>query len=80
MSWVGLLHLFLMIVALVIGIAIFAWPKGTPKHKRFGRIFLAAMVVSNLAVLTIYRDAEQLGIFHYLALISLASLLSLIHI
>ena len=74
MSVPGLLHVALMAAALALGAALLARPKGDAGHRRLGRVFVAAMVVSNLAVLAIYRDAGRPGVFHLLALVSLLSL------
>ncbi|MGJ8585786.1 MAG: DUF2306 domain-containing protein [Marinosulfonomonas sp.] len=78
MSLLGLLHFVLMIGALAIGARVFLLPKGTPRHKQLGRIFFAGMLISNLVVLTIYRDSGQLGIFHVLAVVSVVSLIAAI--
>ncbi|SHG87378.1 hypothetical protein [Cognatishimia maritima] len=78
MTILGVLHLTLMISVFVIGVRVFATRKGTGSHKRLGRIFVAMMVVSNLAVFGIYEDSATLGIFHYLAIVSLISLFAAI--
>jgi uncharacterized membrane protein len=76
MSLLGLLHFVLMIGSLAIGAGIFLMPKGTPRHKKLGRIFFAGMLVSNVVVLTIYQDSGQPGIFHVLAIVSVVSLIA----
>jgi len=70
----GLLHFALMIASLAIGAAIFLMSKGTPRHKVLGRVFIVGMLVSNMVVLTIYRDSGQPSIFHVLAIVSIVSL------
>lgn len=63
-----------MIGSLGLGAGIILMPKGTSRHKRLGRIFVAGMLLSNTVVLGIYEDSDQPGIFHALAIISLVSL------
>ena len=58
------------------GAAVFLKPKGTPEHKRLGRMFFAAMLISNLLVLTIYSDTGQPSVFHMLAVVSILSLIA----
>ena len=76
MSFLGLLHFALMIGSLAIGASVFLIQKGTPRHKHLGRIFVAGMLISNVAVLTIYQDSSQPGIFHLLAIVSAMSLIA----
>ena len=78
MTLLGLVHIILMIGALGLGVSVFLLPKGTRQHKRLGRIFFAGMLISNVVVLGIYEDSKQLGTFHILAVISLASLVGAI--
>ncbi len=75
MTSLGQLHFILMIGALGLGASVIALPKGTPLHQRLGRIFVAGMLGSNFVVLSIFEDSVQLGVFHYLAIVSLVSLL-----
>ncbi|MXU65059.1 DUF2306 domain-containing protein [Oceanomicrobium pacificus] len=74
MTILGLMHLGLMIAALLLGAAILARRKGDGQHKRMGHLFVSMMVLSNLIVFGIHEDTEALGIFHYLAIVSLMSL------
>lgn len=71
----GIVHLTLAIAALGIGASILLSRKGTPTHKIHGRAFAAAMLTSNIVALAIYRDADRLGVFHFLAIISIASII-----
>lgn len=73
MTGAGLLHVLLMGAALAIGAGLFAQPKGTPAHRRSGRIFVAAVLISNLIVFTIYEDSRTPGVFHGLAVVSFLS-------
>lgn len=72
----GLLHLALALLALAIGARQLWRPKGTRAHRRWGWLFVGAMLVSNLVVLGIYEDSRGPGIFHVLAVVSLCSVTS----
>ena len=78
MTFLGYVHLFLMIVALGLGASILLMPKGTSRHVGLGRLFAAGMLVSNVIVLGIYEDTDQPGMFHLLAVISMISLVGAI--
>jgi len=68
------LHVLAASLALIVGLIVFALPKGTQRHRFFGRGYLALMLLVNGAALTIYEDSESgFGVFHYLALVSPAT-------
>jgi len=73
MGTMGLLHVAAALAALGLGLAILRTRKGTPRHRRHGRLFVLAMVAVNGAALTIYREGTP-SVFHALALVSLATL------
>jgi uncharacterized membrane protein len=67
---VGWLHLGASLLALAAGTLVLLLPKGTPVHKRRGRIYLLALLVTSVTALAIYRR----GIFffpHWLAIAAL---------
>lgn len=70
---VGLLHVGAGIAALLLGVAVAALPKGTRRHRRYGRAYLVAMVLMNFTALTIFELFGRFGPFHWLALFSLAT-------
>lgn len=51
----GWVHLLVSLAAMVLGGAMLAGPKGTAGHKTRGRVYVAAMVATNLTALGIYR-------------------------
>jgi uncharacterized membrane protein len=57
----GWAHLVASLVAIAIGAAVLVRPKGTAVHKARGRIYAAAIIVTNLTALAIYR----LGVFFF---------------
>ena len=66
----GWVHLVASLLALAAGIVVLLRPKGTPVHKRCGRICALSLLVTNVTALCIYRR----GIFffpHWLAIAAL---------
>ncbi|MBV8335955.1 MAG: hypothetical protein JO358_11090, partial [Alphaproteobacteria bacterium] len=64
---VGWVHLGASLLALAAGTLVLLRPKGTPVHKRRGRIYALALLVTSVTALGIYRR----GIFffpHWLAI------------
>jgi uncharacterized membrane protein len=67
---VGWVHLLASLAAMVVGGAMLVRPKGTAAHKARGRVYVAAMAVTNLTALGIYRN----GVFfsaHWFAVCAL---------
>ncbi|MBV8336966.1 MAG: hypothetical protein JO358_16320 [Alphaproteobacteria bacterium] len=66
----GWVHLAASLLALAVGILVLLRPKGTPVHKRRGRLYALALIVTSVTALGIYRR----GIFffpHWLAIAAL---------
>jgi uncharacterized membrane protein len=66
----GWVHLVAALAALAAGTLVLLRPKGTPVHKRRGRIYALSLLVTNVTALGIYRR----GIFffpHWLAIAAL---------
>lgn len=66
----GWVHFIASLIAIVAAMIVLARPKGTPAHKRCGRIYVAAILITSATALGIYR----FGIFffpHWLAIASL---------
>jgi uncharacterized membrane protein len=74
LSPVGLLHTLLGLAALVLGAAVLLARKGTPAHRRVGRLYALSMVALNATAFLIYRLFGGFGPFHAAALVSLATL------
>lgn len=70
----GLLHLLLSLIALITGAVVLIIPKGTKAHIRWGYVYFYAMLGLNATALTIYNLFGGWGIFHYAAVVSLASI------
>jgi uncharacterized membrane protein len=73
LSWLGWIHAVASIGALVAGALMLLRPKGTRQHRSVGRLYLIAMLVTNLTALGIYRR----GVFffpHWFALAALTAI------
>lgn len=74
MDYLGITHTLTAISALALGPAVFVRKKGTRLHKRLGYGYVASMLLLNATALMIYDLFDGFGIFHYAALLSLATL------
>jgi uncharacterized membrane protein len=72
---IGLAHLLLALLAIVFGAFVIASRKGTQKHKWLGRCYVGSMVAVNGSALMIYELFGGFGLFHWMALLSLLSVL-----
>ena len=73
LSWLGWIHAVASVGALATGALMLLGPKGTPQHRSGGRLYLIAMLVTNLTALGIYRN----GVFffpHWFALAALTAI------
>jgi len=68
----GWVHLVASLAALVVAAIILLCAKGTPIHKRRGRIYVAVILVTSTTALGIYR----LGVFFFPHWFAIASLLT----
>jgi uncharacterized membrane protein len=59
--------------ALVVGAAVLLLPKGTHTHRVIGTVYVLALVLVNVAALSLHRESA-FGVFHALAVVSLATL------
>jgi uncharacterized membrane protein len=72
----GLFHLTTALAALIFGIRIIFTAKGTLKHRWLGWGYLGSMILLNCSALLIYELKGTFGVFHWLALISLFTLMA----
>ncbi|MDU0371433.1 DUF2306 domain-containing protein [Hymenobacter endophyticus] len=73
-SPIGLVHLVSALLAMVAGAVVLLNRKGSPLHKRIGYLYVAAMLAVNATAFFIYRVTGHFGVFHWFALVSLASM------
>lgn len=73
-STTGLIHLLSAVLAMLAGAVVLLNQKGGHLHRRAGYLYVVAMLVVNATAFTIFRVTGNFGPFHWLALISLASL------
>jgi uncharacterized membrane protein len=55
---IGWVHTLASLIALVAGAVVLVRPKGTPAHRLRGRIYVLAMVATNLTSFAIYRQGK----------------------
>ena len=72
----GLIHLWCSVLALVAGTAVLGATKGTATHKRIGYVYCFAILGVNITAFMIYRLFGSFGIFHWMAVLSLLTLLA----
>jgi uncharacterized membrane protein len=72
----GFVHLLFSILALILGSWVLFSPKGTSSHKKAGYVYVVAMLGVNLTAFFMYRLFGHFGMFHWMALVSLATLLA----
>lgn len=66
-------HILAAISALGAGVAALLFPKGTHIHRVIGTAYVAALVVVNVAALSLHRE-HTFGVFHALAVASLVTI------
>lgn len=71
----GLAHLVTALLAIVIGAIVILTKKGTRRHKWIGRCYVGMMLAVNLTAFLIYELFGGFGLFHWMALISLLTVL-----
>ena len=67
----GWVHLVASLAALAAGMLVMLRPKGTPVHKRCGRVYALTLLVTSLTALGIYRR----GIFFFAHWLAIAALI-----
>ena len=65
-------HVMAAVLALLAGASVLLLPKGTRAHKALGAAYVVALVVVNVAALSLHRE-NAFGVFHVLAVISLVT-------
>ena len=66
-------HIAAAVSALLAGAAVLVRPKGTRTHRRVGTIYVLALVLVNVAALSLHRE-NAFGVFHALAVASLVTI------
>jgi len=72
----GLTHLAIALFAVVIGTLVVLSKKGTQRHRLLGRAYVGAMIGVNLTAFLIYELFGGFGLFHWMALVSLLTVLA----
>ena len=66
-------HIVAALSALLAGVAVLLLPKGTHTHRAIGSAYVLALVVVNVAALSLHRE-NVFGVFHALAVASLVTI------
>jgi uncharacterized membrane protein len=66
-------HVLAALAALLVGAAVLLLPKGTHTHRVVGTVYVIALVVVNVAALSLHRE-NTFGVFHALAVASLVTI------
>jgi uncharacterized membrane protein len=66
-------HIAAAVTGLVSGAFVLTRRKGTRGHRRVGTLYAVCLLIVNVAALTVHREAA-FGVFHWLAILSLATL------
>lgn len=74
-SVAGGVHLAAAVLAMISGTWVLLRPKGTRRHRQMGYVYLVAMMVMNGTAFLIYHLFGRFGIFHWLAIVSMLTLL-----
>ncbi len=74
-SWIGGIHSFTAVLALLFGAVVVTSKKGTGKHKKIGYAYVVAMVVLNISAIPLNGLFGGAGWFHLFILMSLPYIL-----
>jgi uncharacterized membrane protein len=66
-------HIVAALSALLAGAAVLPLPKGTHTHRTIGTVYVLALVLVNVAALSLHRE-NAFGVFHALAVVSLVTI------
>ena len=66
-------HVVAAVSALLVGAAVLLLPKGTHTHRVIGTVYVLALVLVNVAALSLHRE-NAFGVFHALAVASLVTI------
>jgi uncharacterized membrane protein len=66
-------HILAAVSALLLGAAVLLVPKGTHTHRVIGAVYAVALVLVNVAALSLHRESA-FGVFHALAVASLVTI------
>lgn len=75
MSVIGWIHAAFGLCALGTGAAVILRPKGTRRHRKLGRLYVASMIGLLSTAFFIYRLFDGFGVFHWLAVLGTLTLI-----
>lgn len=72
----GFLHLISAVIAMIAGMFVLLSTKGTSLHKKMGYLYAVSMVIMIATSFMIYNLFGKFGIFHWLSLLSITTLVA----
>lgn len=78
-GFIGGLHFYSAMAALVFGALVLFYHKGTKLHRTVGYLYFSSMLILNLSALPIQRMSGGIGPFHIFVLISLPTVLAALY-
>lgn len=76
-AWVetarGGFHFVLALTAIIIGAVVLLRRKGTISHRVLGTIYVICLMITNITALTMYEIDGRMTLFHWFAILSLAT-------
>ena len=76
MDWeqaIATVHIVAAVTALLAGAVVLLRAKGTRTHRRTGTVYVLALILVNVAALSLHRE-DAFGVFHALAVASLVTI------
>ena len=73
-STIGFIHLLAAMMAMLTGALVILMPKSGVRHKQVGYAYISSMLILNATAFQVYYLFGRFGLFHGLALLSLASI------
>lgn len=70
-SWIGGIHSFTAVLALLFGTIVISSKKGTKRHKKIGYAYVASMLILNISAFPLNGLFGGIGWFHLFILMSL---------
>lgn len=71
----GALHFLLAVICLVLGAVVLFSRKGNSRHRVLGSIWLVLMITVNTSALSMYEISGRPNLFHFFAVLSLATII-----
>ncbi len=71
----GAIHFLLAVICLVLGAFVLFSRKGNTRHRVLGSLWLVLMITVNTSALSMYEVSGRVNLFHFFAVLSLATII-----